>query len=55
MIPIIHRDARAERRESIRFALIILAVCLMIAAALWPDKPRKDPYTTIPESGTTKE
>lgn len=51
---VIHRDARAERRESVRFALVFLAICLMIAAALWPDKPRKDPYTTIPETGIKK-
>ena len=48
---VIHRDARAERRESVRFALVFLAICLMIAAALWPDKPRKDPYQSIPETG----
>jgi len=51
MNPVIHRDARSERRESVKFALVTLAICLMTIAALWPDKPRKDPYTTIPETG----
>lgn len=54
MVPIIHRDAKAERREAIKFAVVIIAICLMSIAALWPEKPRRDPYTTIPETGIKK-
>lgn len=54
MNPVIRRDARAERIEAIKCALVLIAFCALLLVALWPDsKERRDPYTTIPESGIT--
>lgn len=52
--PAIHRDANSERRESIKFVVVLIAFCLFLLVALWPDgKARRDPYQTIPETGIT--
>ena len=54
MTPVIRRDARYERRESIKFAIVMVLFCTFLLVALWPDgKARRDPNMTIPETGIT--
>ena len=53
--PVVHRDANSERRESIKFAVVLIAFCLFLLVALWPEgKARRDPYQTVPETGYAK-
>lgn len=54
MTPVIRRDARTERIENIKFALVMILFCTFLLVAIWPSGKRlKDPNMTIPESGIT--